>query len=61
VNGAAAPVGGLEIVKKDNLQRRRSHLSMYEIELTVRTTFWEWGVGIEIRLECRCLQKYFHI
>jgi hypothetical protein len=21
----------------------------------------EWEDGIEIRLECRCLQKYFHI
>ena len=35
LNGSAA-VGGLEVVKKDNLQRRRSHLSMYEIEMTVR-------------------------
>ena len=36
LNGAGPTVGGLDIVKKDNLQRRRSHLSMYEIEMTVR-------------------------
>jgi hypothetical protein len=35
-NGSA-PGGGLGLLKKENLQRRRSHLSMYEIELTVST------------------------
>jgi hypothetical protein len=33
LNGAS---GGIELTKKESFQRRRSHLSMYEIELTVR-------------------------